>query len=308
MGPQLTSKRLYRSLFVLDWPRERSTGCDMSLFKKLFGVFAKGNVDPPRDPAERANAVVAQLQALAQPCVRISTGGAGNSRLGGAPDLTTPWPRYGGRPLSCVAQLDLAELRAAGGPEWLPDDGRLMFFYELKHGSWGLETKDAGSSAVIYEVGDPKPAAEPNDLDEDAKFPAYPVKFSPATSLPSEERLQLDWRKMTKAEDLAVEAAIEALQPPEPVHQVAGFPRPVQADEMEEQCQGVMWGLNLEDADSKTEERVSSTAEWRLLLQVDTDNDAGMMWGDTGMLYFWIREQDARARDFSKVWMILQCY
>lgn len=77
---------------------------------------------------------------------------------------------------------------------------------------------------------------------------------------------------------------------------------------MEEQCQGVMRGLNLEGADLKTEEHVSSTAEWGLLLQVDTDNDAGMMWGDTGMLYFWIREQDARAHDFSKVWMILQCY
>jgi len=76
---------------------------------------------------------------------------------------------------------------------------------------------------------------------------------------------------------------------------------------MEEQCQQVTQGLDREGATLKTDERISST-DWRLLLQVDTDNDAGMMWGDTGMLYFWIREQDARARDFSKVWMILQCY
>jgi uncharacterized protein YwqG len=33
-----------------------------------------------------------------------------------------------------------------------------------------------------------------------------------------------------------------------------------------------------------------------------------MMWVDTGRIYFWIREQDARAGDFSKAWMILQCY
>jgi uncharacterized protein YwqG len=44
-----------------------------------------------------------------------------------------------------------------------------------------------------------------------------------------------------------------------------------------------------------------------LLLQLDTDDDAGMMWCDVGSLYFWIREQDARAGDFSKIWMILQC-
>ena len=54
------------------------------------------------------------------------------------------------------------------------------------------------------------------------------------------------------------------------------------------------------------ERKSSSAADWRLLLQLDTDNDAGMMWGDTGVLYFWIREQDARAKDFSKVWVILQ--
>ncbi len=28
---------------------------------------------------------------------------------------------------------------------------------------------------------------------------------------------------------------------------------------------------------------------------------------DAGLLYFWIREQDARRRDFDKVWLILQC-
>ena len=29
-----------------------------------------------------------------------------------------------------IAQLDLSEVRAAGGPDWLPDQGRLYFFAE----------------------------------------------------------------------------------------------------------------------------------------------------------------------------------
>ena len=32
-----------------------------------------------------------------------------------------------------------------------------------------------------------------------------------------------------------------------------------------------------------------------------------MMWGDVGKLYFWIRKQDLARRDFSNVWMIMQC-
>lgn len=48
-------------------------------------------------------------------------------------------------------------------------------------------------------------------------------------------------------------------------------------------------------------------SEWRLLLQLDSDDASDMMWGDSGILYFWIREADARAGDFSNVWVILQC-
>ncbi|MDR2512739.1 MAG: DUF1963 domain-containing protein [Puniceicoccales bacterium] len=46
---------------------------------------------------------------------------------------------------------------------------------------------------------------------------------------------------------------------------------------------------------------------WKLLLQLDSDDDTGWMWGDVGTVYFRIREQDARKADFSKVWMVFQC-
>ena len=32
------------------------------------------------------------------------------------------------------------------------------------------------------------------------------------------------------------------------------------------------------------------------------------MWGDFGMIYFWIRESDARAGRFDNAWLILQCH
>jgi uncharacterized protein YwqG len=200
-------------------------------------------------------------------------------------------------------------MRAAGGVDWLPGEGRLTFFYELEHGSWGLEPEDFGSSVVVYETGGAEPAAEPADLPEHARAPAYPIRFTAATSLPSTERLDIDWKRMSKAESLAVEAAAEALEPPSPVHQVGGFPRAVQADQMELQCEVVSEALRPSGGRGLVtgEPAPSAVAQWRLLLQVDSDDDAGMMWGDTGTLYFWIREQDARAGDFSKTWTILQC-
>lgn len=81
------------------------------------------------------------------------------------------------------------------------------------------------------------------------------------------------------------------------MHQIGGYPCPVQSDSMEAQRHDIARRLG----------QPSDMADWRLLLQLDTDDDAGMMWGDVGSLYFWVREQDARAGDFSKIWMILQC-
>ena len=207
------------------------------------------------------------------------------------------WPRYEGRPLSCVAQLDLAEVRAAGGPEWLPGDGGLLFFYELEHGSWGLDTKDAGSAVVIHESGSSTAATEPDDLPDDAKLPAYPIAFAPGTSYPSEERVAIDWSRLDAASTGALEAALVSLAPAAPAHQIGGYPFPVQSDGMEAECQTIARRLGQGDGD---------TADWRLLLQLDTDEEVGMIWYDVGSLYFWIREQDARAGDFSKVWTILQ--
>lgn len=72
---------------------------------------------------------------------------------------------------------------------------------------------------------------------------------------------------------------------------------------MEEDCQWIASGLF--DAKGAPQSR---SEDWRLLLQLDSDNEVGFMWGDTGRIYVWIREQDARAGDFSKAWLILHCY
>ena len=47
--------------------------------------------------------------------------------------------------------------------------------------------------------------------------------------------------------------------------------------------------------------------EYILLFQMDTDNEAGIMWGDCGIANFFISEQDLVSKDFSKVFYNWDC-
>jgi uncharacterized protein YwqG len=81
---------------------------------------------------------------------------------------------------------------------------------------------------------------------------------------------------------------------------------------MELECQLVTNGIYCGDPSGYEGPRAAvleaGSADWRLLMQLDSDDEAGMMWGDAGRLYFWIREADLRERRFDKVWLILQCH
>ena len=47
--------------------------------------------------------------------------------------------------------------------------------------------------------------------------------------------------------------------------------------------------------------------DWKLLFQFDSDEELDIMWGDCGMIYFWVQEQKARKNEFDNTWLILQC-
>ncbi|MEJ8543905.1 DUF1963 domain-containing protein [Brevibacillus borstelensis] len=58
----------------------------------------------------------------------------------------------------------------------------------------------------------------------------------------------------------------------------------------------------IEGADCKSEDLLARASKWRLLFQVDSEEDkTGMMWEDVGRLYFWIEQEALERRDFSRV-------
>jgi uncharacterized protein YwqG len=46
---------------------------------------------------------------------------------------------------------------------------------------------------------------------------------------------------------------------------------------------------------------------WPLVLQIDSDLQAGMQWGDLGRIYVCIRKHDLAERRFERCWTLVQC-
>jgi uncharacterized protein YwqG len=78
--------------------------------------------------------------------------------------------------------------------------------------------------------------------------------------------------------------------------------------EMECQLASLYCGDESGFADPQAPALAPGAAAWRLLLQVDSDDDVGVMWGDAGVIYYWVEADAARAGRFDNAWLILQCY
>ena len=236
------------------------------------------------------------------------------SKIGGHPDLhsSIEWPIWKDSPLTFVCQLALAEFQPPPSLHSMPRTGYLYFFYDQEQETWGFSPEDQGSWKVIYTqlTPDIENREPPEGLDEEDLFAEKKVQFRRISSLPDPQRVKtLDaegedfWEQYVETKNLSFSDM--------PHHQLGGFPDVIQSDEMELECQLVSNGLYCGDgtgySDPRAKELESGAKDWKLLLQIDSDDDLGMMWGDCGMLYFWIKEEDLKEGRFENVWMILQC-
>jgi hypothetical protein len=232
------------------------------------------------------------------------------SKLGGAADAEgdIAWPKNArGEPMAFVAQLDLADVRAAGGPDWLPEAGALYFFTETQsinpgEGGRVLHRREA----IAGGVAPPPPGAQ--------SFKERHVGLEAHPSYPS-----TDWLNVTeRCSDFDAEGE-EALEPLTPGrredggdHRCAGYPGAIQdgyfALECELAARGESDSIGRLYKDPAAFDALNAEAiqHWRMLLQIDWDDSVGMKWYDNGRIYYFIREDDARAGDFSKVQFQIQ--
>ncbi|MDH1275802.1 YwqG family protein [Stenotrophomonas maltophilia] len=269
------------------------------------------------------------LSSLLRPCLAFAPAATdppmlGASRKGGGPDVPEgfAWPVHRGRALDFLLQINLADLADAPSGLDLPSTGVLSFFYDMDEQPWGYEPEHRTGHRVFLFNADELVRRLPAADEAFALVPSALV-FHPGLRLPqlesaegarvggwmTEQGLGWDERCEDAYFELVDAVAAHHAGRAKPLHAVGGHAHSIQGD-MQLEAQLVTHGLSCGDGTAYSDPRrpawEQDRGQWQLLLQLDSaDNDA--MWGDSGMLYFWIRRQDLAARDLSQTWMALQC-
>jgi uncharacterized protein YwqG len=273
--------------------------------------------------------VATELQALIRNSIRIKTAPIkdeallppGTSKFGGLPDLPegVAWPDWNGEPLAFIAQFRLEEVAPFDVERLLPVTGMLYFFYDARQETWGDTSEDRGGARVLYYDGDVariKRTPFPETLHEWGRdYPACRLEMSSQLSLPTSDSIHVISLDLTEEETASYNKLWEWLADTDgelPDHRLSGYPRPVQGDDMEELCAWATGSVDVASAESYQSERAvelrETAKDWQLLLQVDSDNNPMMMWGDAGTIYYWIKREDLAQRNFEDAWLVLQCY
>jgi uncharacterized protein YwqG len=280
------------------------------------------------------------LDRYVQPAVAFSLTGErhGRSVFGGAPLAPSAfeWPSYTppprryppipavlaklgvrqppdpvSRPLDFLLQIDLADVGTFDATRALPQHGLLTFFYDCENQPWGYDpAHQDGFRVTLFDRGDLVTRLPPA-----APLERRGLAFSRGDTLPHIGSKTYD--DVSAACDLP-DAYFEFLEEFERqaysseggLHRMFGHSANVQGD-MQLEAQLVSHGLYCGDPSGyqnpRAEQLAAGAADWVLLLQLDSDDAAQIMWGDAGRLFFWIRRQDLAARRFDRAWMSLQC-
>jgi hypothetical protein len=147
-------------------------------------------------------------------------------------------------------------------------------------------------------------------------FPVWPVAGRRVLTLPGwqEDVLAIDYTDIDSAGTSELLAALDAFDEAafgDTVrHQFGGWPRLVHAPLWAE-CSLHAAGIPALTREAERHPRfvamLERSTDWRLLLQLDSDEPLGWLWGESGCVYYAIRDEDLRTGNFDATWMVSQC-
>jgi uncharacterized protein YwqG len=268
------------------------------------------------------------IVALARPSARLlpNSDGAsriGMTRLGGEPDAGDDfgWPRTpersGAEPLGFLGQVELAAVQSVCPSPLLPGSGTLLFFYDLRMPG-GFDPANRGHWSVIHVDGELQRVQPPPDLPVDperypetGRFEEARMELRGELTLPPVdsteiERLGLDrrgWRAY-----LALLTELDHVRG-QIMNRCLGWPEPIQGDPVSETqlaFNGIYAGTGEAYQREESKRLLAERGAWRQLVQIDSEDAAGMMWGDGGRVHFMMRESDLVARAWNQAWLSIK--
>ena len=181
----------------------------------------------------------------------------------------------------------MAALPPDGAPPELPRDGLLAFFYDAELQPWGrgFEGEELGLQVRWFGPGESLgPATPPAGARAFQEVPlgavvelTLPESFAPEGEDEDGNDFEDDYDTMEEIRDAI------AADPSGTRHRIGGYDNCVQNPIVEDAPDAV------------------------LLLQLDSDDTAGWMWGDVGTVYVLIGKDDLAAGRFEAVRYELQC-
>lgn len=238
----------------------------------------------------------------ARPCIALKHSGQarGRSRLAGEPDLPAEldWPQYHDTNMAFVLQVDLTDLPDLARERGLPDAGLLSLFYADDDDAWGEFPEQHGSGRLLYFPPEAPLARRP--------VPSSMSEYSDFTERPLTSELDVtfpDFYALAGDED-GEKLYERGRTHPHPAHQLFGHAYAIQNDPIDE---APTKRTSAKPPTGVPDIRTDRASDWVLLLQVDTDDDAGFMWGDAGTLYVCVSKADLAAGRFDRAWVSMQC-
>jgi uncharacterized protein YwqG len=263
----------------------------------------------------------------------------GASKLGGQPDLPPGWawptttlPRpssvapgvaksWSGAvlppddviALPFIAQICLADVHPYDTEALLPPSGILYFFYNPVY-YVGVPYAKPGGWQVLYYNGDLSQLeriAPPRAIPPQATYQTCALTFSAEPTLPQVETCYIGETEDSPAKIVLTPDEWEVyaelrydLRANQSIHQMLGYADDTQPYAMENpyrEARPTFWPDLPAWEQLTPAEQQREWEQGRLLLQL-SEQDNGMRFGRDGRLFFFIREQDLRSRNFAHVW------
>lgn len=252
----------------------------------------------------------------------------GASKFGGRPDLPEDfkWYYFSGwspfddciknRPLSFLAQINCEEVKKYDLDNRLPETGMLYFFYDLETMTWGDSPEEQDSAKVYYYSGNISKlvrADYPEDMPEKYRLPSIKLTFESEENIPDYEEIEDICNIYDSAGyEIYDEFKYKGNMNPDFSNKLLGYADSIQGSmihQCEEVSRKIYCGGKLDITPEEQEEIKAHKSEWKLLFQLGTvsKGDFELMFGDCGEIYFYIKEEDLKNKNFENVWLILQC-